>query len=213
MYPRDGILTRATTVGGDSGAWVIQNGTHRVIGHVLAWCERNHIAYICPMEILLEDMRRTLGAKRIYLPGSAEEAAHHARVQLQGMGKRMHALGHAKEDSKMEELGAAVEGLGIVDVDAVSSPECSPVEGKFDVDVGVGSSRVLSHASTHPRRSRVGLPLLNTHAHASGESDKENKPVMRSAVITVKEGRGVQLERPRVQVGGQFGEMVGVGVP
>ncbi|PSN60070.1 hypothetical protein BS50DRAFT_681892 [Corynespora cassiicola Philippines] len=60
-------------VGGDSGAWVVQNSSHAVVGHVLAWCERNHIAYICPMEVLLEDIKRTLGAKRIYLPGSSEE--------------------------------------------------------------------------------------------------------------------------------------------
>jgi hypothetical protein len=41
---------------------------------VLAWCERNAIAYICPTEVLLEDMRRTLGAGRVCLPGSVETA-------------------------------------------------------------------------------------------------------------------------------------------
>jgi hypothetical protein len=41
---------------------------------VLAWCERNAIAYICPTEVLLEDMRRTLGAARVCLPGSVENA-------------------------------------------------------------------------------------------------------------------------------------------
>lgn len=92
-------------VGGDSGAWVVQNGTHKVVGHVLAWCERNHIAYICPMEVLLEDIKRTLNAKHIYLPGSAEEARHLARAQK-------HAF---KAESRVEELEVAVEGLGIID--------------------------------------------------------------------------------------------------
>lgn len=143
-------------VGGDSGAWVVQNGSHRVIGHVLAWCERNQIAYICPMEILLEDIKRTLGAKRIYLPGSAEEAKHLVRL-----GKRI----TQKEDSKIEELGVAIDSLGIND-SAVDIPQA------------------LS------RRSRLELPPINT----SGESDKENLPVLRSRMIKVKEGRGGQLE-------------------
>jgi hypothetical protein len=60
-------------VGGDSGAWVIDNDQGRVCGHVLAWCERNAIAYICPMEIMLEDIKRTLGARRVCLPGGEEE--------------------------------------------------------------------------------------------------------------------------------------------
>ncbi|KAL1606242.1 hypothetical protein SLS60_003644 [Paraconiothyrium brasiliense] len=140
-------------VGGDSGAWVVQNGTHKVVGHVLAWCERNHIAYICPMEVLLEDIKRTLHAKHIYLPGSAEEARHLARVQK-------HAL---KADSRVEELEVAVEGLGITDGRVPPPPP-------------------------PPRRSR--LPLLAT----SGESDKENLPVLRSRVIKVKEGMSGQLE-------------------
>jgi hypothetical protein len=60
-------------VGGDSGAWVIDNERGQVCGHVLAWCEKNSIAYICPAEVLLDDMKRTLGAARICLPGSVEE--------------------------------------------------------------------------------------------------------------------------------------------
>lgn len=62
-------------VGGDSGAWVVDNEHGRVCGHVLAWCSRNRIAYICPMEVLLEDMKNTLGALKVCLPGSVEENA------------------------------------------------------------------------------------------------------------------------------------------
>jgi len=144
-------------VGGDSGAWVIQNGLHRVVGHVLAWCERNHIAYICPMEVLLEDIKRTLGAKRIYLPGSSEEARYHSRYNKKAV------IG--KEDSLVEELEFGVEGLGIID-------------SAVDITQAMAA-----------RRSRLELPPLTM----SGESDKENLPVLRSRVIKVTEGRGGQL--------------------
>ncbi|KAI9815486.1 MAG: hypothetical protein M1827_002620 [Pycnora praestabilis] len=62
-------------VGGDSGAWVIDNEHGRVCGHVLAWCSKNAIAYICPMQVLFEDMARTLETSRVTLPGAEEIAA------------------------------------------------------------------------------------------------------------------------------------------
>ncbi|QIW94781.1 hypothetical protein AMS68_000299 [Peltaster fructicola] len=52
-------------VGGDSGAWVIDS-ENLVVGHVLA--ERNGRTFICPMDLLFDDMRSTLGAKNISLP-------------------------------------------------------------------------------------------------------------------------------------------------
>jgi len=58
-------------VGGDSGAWVIDNASGRVCGHVLA--ERDGMTYICSMQLLFEDMQRTLGATRVSLPGTAPE--------------------------------------------------------------------------------------------------------------------------------------------
>ncbi|KAI9775839.1 MAG: hypothetical protein M1816_005719 [Peltula sp. TS41687] len=57
---------------GDSGAWVIDNEKGRVCGHVLAWCTKNEWAYICPMQILLEDIQRTLNAERVELPDAGE---------------------------------------------------------------------------------------------------------------------------------------------
>ncbi|KAL8939513.1 MAG: hypothetical protein Q9216_003319 [Gyalolechia sp. 2 TL-2023] len=49
-------------MGGDSGAWVIDNATGGVCAHVLAWSQRNNTAYVAPMEVLFEDMAQTLGA-------------------------------------------------------------------------------------------------------------------------------------------------------
>jgi hypothetical protein len=47
---------------------VIQNGTGIVVGVILAWCQRNHIAYIQPLQVVLEDIKRTLGVKEVCLP-------------------------------------------------------------------------------------------------------------------------------------------------
>lgn len=58
-------------VGGDSGAWVMDNASGRVCAHVLAWSARNSIAYIAPMEVLLDDMAHTLRAK-VALPNSQQ---------------------------------------------------------------------------------------------------------------------------------------------
>ena len=60
-------------VGGDSGAWVISNDDGRVCGHVVA--SRKGRTYICPMELLLEDIKATLGAGSVKLPCPAGLAA------------------------------------------------------------------------------------------------------------------------------------------
>ncbi|KAH1943041.1 hypothetical protein KXV59_000551 [Aspergillus fumigatus] len=61
-------------VPGDSGAWVFDKSTGRVCGHVLAWSEKSHTAYIAPMEVLLEDIARTLKASIVTLPGRRDES-------------------------------------------------------------------------------------------------------------------------------------------
>lgn len=151
-------------VGGDSGAWVIQNNSHRVVGHVLAWCQRNHIAYICPMEVLLEDIKRTLGAKRIYLPGSAEQTLFATRQQGQKMAVR---------DPTIGDLASAVHGLGIVDSH----------DSAVDMRSAFGSR-------SSGRRSRLDISPLNT----SGESDKENSRVLKGKAMIVKDGRETMVK-------------------
>ena len=153
-------------VGGDSGAWVIQNNSHRVVGHVLAWCQRNHIAYICPMEVLLEDIKRTLGAKRIYLPGSEEQRLFISRQQ--GQKKAI------KNSTGIVELESAVQGLGIVD------SHDSAVDMR---SIGSGSGS---------RRSRLDLSPLTTSS--SSESDKENRRVLKGKAIRVGEGRETMVQ-------------------
>jgi hypothetical protein len=70
-------------VGGDSGAWVINNDDGRVCGHVLA--SRRGRTYICPMDLLLEDIKSTLGATSVCLPalasGAVEEDTEHQALR------------------------------------------------------------------------------------------------------------------------------------
>ncbi|CAO2652178.1 Nn.00g004610.m01.CDS01 [Neocucurbitaria sp. VM-36] len=162
-------------VGGDSGAWIVQNGTHKVIGHVLAWCQRNHIAYLCPMEVLLEDIKRTLGAKRIYLPGSTEQALYNS-TQKDRQSIKAHSRAHAEVEDL--EMGVQSLGLGIVD---------SAVDMRSHLSSAPPSA---SSAGAWLRGGQQVLPVVNT----SGESDKENLPVLRSRIMKVKEGRDGQLE-------------------
>lgn len=97
-------------VGGDSGAWVIDNEQGRVCGHVLAWCERNAIAYICPMEVLLEDIGNTLHAEKICLPGCDEEDV------ILGVERR---AGNAANSGGMfieDKSGARARGMELPDI-------------------------------------------------------------------------------------------------
>ena len=53
---------------GDSGAWVFDPQSGAVCGHVLAWGNQSRTAYMAPMDILLYDIKRKLGAEHITLP-------------------------------------------------------------------------------------------------------------------------------------------------
>jgi hypothetical protein len=159
-------------LGGDSGAWIVENGTHKVVGHVLAWCERNHIAYLCPMEVLLEDIKRTLGAKRIYLPGSTQHTLYATKS-----GDKSITAGSGAS-TEVDDLELSVQGLGIVDsaVDMRSALSTAPPSG--------------SSAGVWMRNGRINFPPVNS----SSESEKENMPAMRRSMLNVKESRGAGRE-------------------
>ena len=86
-------------VGGDSGAWVISNDDGRVCGHVLA--SKNGRTFICPMDLLLNDIKETLGASHVTLPSSDS-----AQDVVVGMSKAQaeqaveEALGSLRLDDK-----------------------------------------------------------------------------------------------------------------
>ncbi|CEI38580.1 hypothetical protein FVEN_g4857 [Fusarium venenatum] len=54
---------------GDSGAWIVSRDDGQLCGHVLAWSQRKRVAYICPMDVLLQDIAETLEAHEVKLPG------------------------------------------------------------------------------------------------------------------------------------------------
>ncbi|KAH7392361.1 hypothetical protein DE146DRAFT_138260 [Phaeosphaeria sp. MPI-PUGE-AT-0046c] len=159
-------------LGGDSGAWIVQNGTHQVVGHVLAWCQRNHIAYLCPMEVLLEDIKRTLGAKRIYLPGSVQQNLFTTKASKKALCSTGPTVG-----GDMDDLEASVQGLGIID---------SAVDVRSTLSTAPPSS---SSGGVWMRNgSRLNFP------RPGSESDKENHPVLRSRIMQVNQGKNGGLE-------------------
>lgn len=68
-------------VGGDSGAWVISNDDGRVCGHVLA--SRRGRTYICPMDLLLNDIKQTLGASVVELPAAPGRDLVKAPIEME----------------------------------------------------------------------------------------------------------------------------------
>jgi len=103
-------------VGGDSGAWVIDNEHGRVCGHVLAWCERNAIAYICPMEVLLEDIKRTLQASNICLPGDEDEESIIAGVSQRNKTRTRGRLLDDPFSARTERSSARTEDSELPDI-------------------------------------------------------------------------------------------------
>ena len=68
-------------VGGDSGAWVIDNETGGACGHVTAYSEGRKYGTISPMEVLLQHMEYTLG-KPVALPSVQGATARSFKQQL-----------------------------------------------------------------------------------------------------------------------------------
>ena len=71
---RDGTVGKRTSkanlgVPGDSGAWIYHPQSGQLCGHVLAYSSKMRQAYIAPMSVIFEDIRRELGAGVVGLPG------------------------------------------------------------------------------------------------------------------------------------------------
>ncbi|MCJ1388232.1 hypothetical protein MMC18_001077 [Xylographa bjoerkii] len=72
--------------GGDSGAWVLDNATGYVCGHVLAYSSASGVAYIAPMEVLLDDMAATLGAT-VTLPDPSLKAQQRPYIAVEPVSR------------------------------------------------------------------------------------------------------------------------------
>ncbi|KAK1756440.1 hypothetical protein QBC47DRAFT_186273 [Echria macrotheca] len=118
LYQVSGTVSepgRATAKGlamgipGDSGAWVVERSQGLVCGHVLAWSRRKRVAYICPMDVLLDDIARTLKADEIRLPGGDvlvgfQDARHASPVMV-----RMPHGGSGDDDDDDDSYDEGVE--------------------------------------------------------------------------------------------------------
>lgn len=102
---------------GDSGAWIVDRHQGNLCGHVLAWSQRKHVAYICPMDILLQDIAETLEASEVGLPGgtpiaqaiklskSVEESSDPSDELARELEKLSQDLAEAELKSATPELG------------------------------------------------------------------------------------------------------------
>ncbi|KAI9769330.1 MAG: hypothetical protein M1839_003753 [Geoglossum umbratile] len=191
-YSRSWHVVGRFGVGGDSGAWIIDNEQGRVCGHVLAWCSRNAIAYFCPMEVLLEDIKRNLPATTVELPGAApiieepapmptEEVVDPAVVEglEQGMSTLsiVTPLKHADiqtttvELPTNENLVTGMEGLTIAEA---RSPDLSPATPITPASFPLPPSRTTS--LKQPRILSAGESLAPSAAVALATS-RERMPL------------------------------------
>lgn len=122
-------------VGGDSGAWVVCSDG-KVCGHVLA--ERSGRTYICPMELLFEDIKETLGAVDVALPvvSSAKSGSGEGRGGGRGgnaVSSTRLSRGSSMSDeyeNENESMEAAVARLNLGDCGGGVPVPFSPVKAK-----------------------------------------------------------------------------------
>lgn len=89
---------------GDSGAWVIDNKDGKVCGHVLGWSSRQGCAIIAPMDVTFEDMKESLKASHICLPGSREQQSSRRIMPTRvrgGLASRSSSSGSTEEGRRV----------------------------------------------------------------------------------------------------------------
>ncbi|RGP71517.1 protein kinase protein [Fusarium sporotrichioides] len=90
---------------GDSGAWIVSRDDGQLCGHVLAWSQRKRVAYICPMDVLLQDIADTLEAHEVKLPGgSAVIASAISKKQADLVGEDLEDLLEEEEQDLPPQL-------------------------------------------------------------------------------------------------------------
>ncbi|KAL9098758.1 MAG: hypothetical protein Q9163_005640 [Psora crenata] len=144
-------------VGGDSGAWIIDNGTGAVCGHVMAWNWRDSTGILAPMEVMFHDMERTLG-KPISLPAaglkvqtSYKDQIIDGKVSMDGgkMAEAADKLYQVGEKSKDVNRLAGQATLGQCTIeDHPTEPNSAPALA-CETSVGSPTSGYLSDADTY----------------------------------------------------------------
>ncbi|TVY93088.1 hypothetical protein LAWI1_G002394 [Lachnellula willkommii] len=179
-------------VPGDSGAWIVDNESGGVAGHVLAWSSMKRVAYMCPMEVLVRDIGETLHATSISLPGGEEllgtKMVDSRTLEELEAGSRVEI-----ED---EELNQMLRGLNL----PPTPEQIDAVGPDFIIDDTTHHSDTLSLKSGKDE-SFVPIRLVSKSEAGSGKAS------IRSFVKSAGRGRTESLtmnegERPGVEVGG-----------
>ena len=159
-------LTNAT-VGGDSGAWIVDNATGAVCGHVTAWNERGSYGILAPMEVMLHDMERTL-KKSVALPTtttSGQCTYHEQMIACQSQASANECdeavdlnLGSRPTSPYFDEALAADHAIGqqFVEQSISDSTQASTVDtSEFDLLEGTSVSTSPAVATSPPPPTRT----------------------------------------------------------
>ena len=111
--------------GGDSGAWVFDDATGAVCGHVLAFSDRSGMAYIAPMEVMVRDIERVLGSK-VGLPGGSPTVVEAVLWEAEKRETE-------KEKLEKEQADALLANLGMVRAPSPPFPTGPPAYGKHEI--------------------------------------------------------------------------------
>lgn len=142
--------------GGDSGAWVLDSKTGGVCGHVLAYSEASGVAYIAPMDVMMQDMQRTLG-KRVALPGQAAETAMPSAVYR-----------------PEEDLPVGIKSANMIERKAVPQPISAQTTGTIKAEsVGISTQQIqnmrVSRSASTATTGKV-QPVFMENCQVIGDS-------------------------------------------
>lgn len=177
-------------VGGDSGAWVVDNDTGALCGHVTAWSDYHQNGTISPMEVLLSDMERTLG-KPVALP-SAIESSHSYKDQVVRGGEAVELPEPFKEQGAG--LSCHRETSFHSDYGSDNEGETTDVEVRVDVVEGISpavSPAIATSPSTPGAVKGIEGLSLDDVAEQWTRSQEQRRGMEGGKVRALEEGAGV----------------------
>ena len=153
-FPRIGVAySNLTTVPGDSGAWIYNSSTLQLCGHVLAWSNQRKVAYIAPMEVLFEDIKRRLNADHVCLPDTKRSQA-----EVDGGSTVMRSGQRALAETRSTELNRQLEM-------------------SREVELGLREMRASDEASTNgPAKAKTASQERHSCLHPGCCRSEADKP-------------------------------------
>ncbi|KAF5002588.1 hypothetical protein FGRMN_272 [Fusarium graminum] len=135
---------------GDSGAWIVSRDEGQLCGHVLAWSQRKRVAYICPMDILLQDIAETLEAHEVKLPGGQAVVTFESSQRAASKKKDAPELTEDDLEDLLEEEGDLPPQLvsSPDPVRATASSRKSPLSSRSDISDRSSSSPIRLDTSS-----------------------------------------------------------------